>query len=402
MAKKIKKTILLLAIALWGVFAVSLYLVSNNTAPAFAGDMETKEEITNKINEINPENGILLKEGGQSYICDEPIPIGNAVQETLKVLNDIYRQVQDTRNYLKIAINRVNSEISDIYRDPKESDGASVCDFSVCRPEVLNKAPNINLRIDFGFTTRNLFGIRPPLCSALQCSGEPCADIDDYYDSLVKMKAAIANSHEIVKKIFTEKNYTVNYDIAIDKNGKSDQGRKISRFDYIRRLIRLARAWFHPPGEGIKRTCVLSEKQKKEAERGQRSDVFPLPCQEAIAMNIYWPKPWSEQCQDECKNGIPTEECKQCLGSMNNNPSHNKNGSFLSLFNYRVYGPSLGGGQGFCGEECSKDIQTEKCQLCLRKLISSNGKAVSLDDFIKYICGNSEFNFACCHKVGEK
>lgn len=389
------KIFITIALVAWLVMAGLVFISSNKTKVVVAKNEDIEKNINNSLSDYG---GIMEKylgggNNGVDYVCDEPIPVGNAVQESLNVLGDIYREVQNTRNYLKIAINQVNSEISDIYRDPNSTDkAASVCNYSVCQPKTLNKAPDINFKIDFGLgKPKNLFGIRPPLCTALQCSGDPCADVSDYRDSLIKMKDAVAGSYDIIHKIFSENNYKVNYDIA--KPGER-LGKGISRLEYVRRLITLSRAWFHAPGGNIRKTCVLSEKQRREVKEGKRSDIFPLPCKMAINMNIYWPKAWSEKCESKCSKNMPTEECKQCLGTMTGTPTSYRYGSFLLRFNYYLY-------QG-CKQDCYNDPANQACQDCLMKKLSDSSNPLTFNQFIKKVCGGSRFNLVCCHKIGQQ
>lgn len=300
-------------------------------------------------------------------VCDEPIPTGESLEEGLKLMNDTYRELQNLRVYLTFAIEELQSAVSDLSQNPEE-----VCNFSVCQPQVIDVAPALKLDVSF-FGKKTLLEGHIPHCIPKECIGNPCPDLDDHLEVLEGMKSAIEGSYEIISDIFNQKTVLITLDI---KKGGEGLGDLITKAELARRKLELSREWLHPAAEIGKRSCALSEPERKKVEAGEMGERYPMRCTDALKQGLYWPRVWSENCQDICQEG-PTGECKTCLGD----PAK-KGTSVLAEINYKIY--------GVCGTPC-QEISPE-CFNCLCAGLSE-------EECTAWICGGNYNNYVCCHQT---
>ncbi len=309
-------------------------------------------------------------------ICDEPIPVGEAWQESLDLMNDVYRELQSGRSYLTSVIEQVQSEIADLY---KGSD--SVCDFSVCQPLVIDRAPDLEIKISYLFGEKTLVGIHIPFCSPKECIGEPCPDLTDNLNTIIGLRDGIKSSYEIVHDIFTLAETPLTEDIRI--KDQEDISQKITRPEMVRRKLQLVREWLHASTEIGKRSCSLTESERKKVAKGEMGDRYPMRCLDALKQGFYWPKMWSENCQEECGIKGKIEECASCLADPDK-----KGTSALSKINYKIYAT--------CQTNCQEGLN-ENCIDCL--CTNEKGEKLSDNECIAWICGGSYYNYVCCHET---
>ncbi len=371
MSKKIKISLYFLMVILVPVLLVSAFL-------------------SNQKNKVSAQEFTLTR-----IVCDEPIPTGEAVEESLKLMTEVYSELQNVRSYLSSAIEQTQSEVSELYKNPEE-----VCDFSACQPQVIDQAPDFSLKIKLPFKKpKPLVGFHIPLCPVKECIGEPCPDLEDYYKFLETMKGGVEGTYEKVSDIFSEKKYKVTEDIR--KEGES-VGELIRWPEFVRRKLDLAREWLHSAAEKGKRSCSLSEIERKKVEAGELGARYPMRCSDALAQGVYWPKPWSESCRGVCEKG-PIDDCKDCLGQK----KPDEEASPLAKINYRIYGT--------CKKVCGQGKLTQDCIDCLccdePSVETSVGpfgivavnieckKRLSEEECIAWICGGSYYNYVCCHET---
>ncbi len=302
-------------------------------------------------------------------VCDEPIPTGESLEQGLELMSDAYRELQNLRDYLTFAIEEFQSEVSDLYQDAEE-----VCNFSVCRPQVIDIAPALKLKVSYIFGTKTLIGAHIPLCTPKDCAGNPCPDLDDHLEVLEAMKNGINGSYEIIRDIFTQETVPITMDI---KRETEELGQFITKAELARRKLELSREWLHPTAEAQKRSCALSELERKKVDAGEIGDRYPMRCTDALSQGLYWPRAWSESCQDDCKEG-PTEECKTCLGQ-----DPGLFASVLAKINFKIY--------GICGTFCQEELSLE-CLNCLCADLSEK-------ECTTWLCGGNYNNYVCCHET---
>ena len=317
----------------------------------------------------NKNNPVSAQEFSASrLVCDEPIPIGEATDLVSEILNTVYKELRDSQDYLDFAISHTEEMVAELYVYPE-----TICDFSKCNPRVADTGPSIDFYITIPFwEDKKITGFCTPLCKPLECGGEPCPDLSDNLESIELAKGQINSSQEIINKIFTEESFLVTEDIREEADGTH-----ITKFEAAQRKLKLAREWLHSTAEEGKRTCSLSTLERKKVAAGELGDRFPMRCSDALEQELYWPRAWSENCQNDCKEG-PTKDCKDCLSL---NPG--LGASFLAQVNYKIY--------GVCGSYCQDEFTPE----CVTRLCADFS---SEEECIAWICGGSVFNWVCCHE----
>lgn len=316
--------------------------------------------LTNKKTPVSAQVGL---------VCDEPIPTAESLEQSLELMADTYRELQNLRDYLTFALEELQSEVSDLYQDPEE-----VCDFSVCRPQVIDTAPALKLKVSYFFGVSTLAEAHIPLCTPKECLGNPCPDLNDHLEVLEGMKSGIEGSYEIIRDIFTQETVPITMDI---KKETEELGDFIRKPELVRRKLELSREWLHPTAEAQKRSCALSELERKKVDAGEIGERYPMRCTDALSQGLYWPRVWSENCENDCNEG-PTEECKACLGQ-----DPGLLASVLAKINFKIY--------GICGTFCQEELSLE-CLNCLCADLSEK-------ECTAWLCGGNYNNYVCCHET---
>jgi hypothetical protein len=354
---------------LLGLLLVTAAFLSRKEPPVFAQE--------------NPE---ALPASFRDLKCDLPIPTGRAIEEASFFLNDVFQQYQDALFYAQSARDTIQEIVSALSENPDQ-----VCDFSVCRPRIDDLGPPLELKVDYIFGKKTLVGIHFPICAAKECLGNPCPDLTKLRDVVVSYKNAIDGSHEIVKRLFDEKVMVASKDIRKPSEPLDTLLRKP---EVIRRYLLSAREWLHAiPGErasttigGIRtRSCSFSEKERELAQAGEIGRRFPLNCTQALQNGLYWPRPWSEYCENECKEGRLTDECRTCLAKDENNKPTS---SSLAKINYKLY--------NICSTACSGNELTSECVDCI--CTTPEGERLTEDECAAFLCGGSLYNQVCCYE----
>lgn len=329
-------------------------------------------------------------------VCDEPIPIGEAAELVSEILNTVYKEFRDSQDYLDFAVSHTKEMAAELYVYPE-----TICDFSKCYPRVTNLGPSVTFEIDYFYDTKKISGLCVPLCKALECAGDPCPDLKDHLETTKAAIGQINSSKEIINKIFKDRpdNETmVPVTEDIRKEGEP-VGKKITKFEAAKRKLKLAREWLHSAAEEGKRTCVLTDLERKKVEAGELGDRYQMRCTDALEDGVYWPRAWSENCQDDCTEKVPTDKCKTCLAECEGT-------SALAEINCKIYGT--------CKSYCQEEL-TQECIdcLCCKKLsvptaiIPYGGvvvgeitcqESLSEQECTAWICGGSTFNWVCCHE----
>lgn len=301
----------------------------------------------------------------QKIICDEPIPIGNAIETTLSLMTDIYGEFQETRGYLLSAIGHLEAETAELFKNPEE-----VCDFMLCEPDVSDQGIDGEFKIA---NTEITVETHIPLCHNNPCRGNPCPDLEKYIDEITILRNSVNGCWEKIRDIFTIAT------IPIPENLKEDGESNIllTKPELASRELRSVRQWLYPT-VGSKRSCSLSELERVKVEAGEMGNIYPMRCTDALNQGTYWPRAWSEECDDECKEG-PTEGCVTCLKTK----TITDNSSPLAKINYKIYVD--------CLTDCEKGIIAPECFKCLCE--DKNERECT-----SWLCGGSYYNYVCCHE----
>ncbi|MDD5146209.1 MAG: hypothetical protein PHN39_00440 [Candidatus Pacebacteria bacterium] len=337
-------------------------------------------------------------------VCDEVIPIGSAFDHTKALMDDIYQEYKNAQSQLDLSVANLTSQIASL---TSPSDAKQVCDFSACNPpvdpvtkQVRNPGAPLALNFNSMFAGNfNLLSWTIPSCAQTQCVGSPCADLTLRIEELKNLKETFQKMQERVHSALYEKVEPIGYDY-LSSNGREKATDKITRPDKIEREIELARGWL-TPAIGQRRSCAMTAIDQKRADDGEGGMWGPALCREARESNMYWPRPWSEKCDQKCTDDAnPSKECKDCLAD-----SQSKGGtfsgipnldffkgsmSFLATINYQIY--------GMCPNVCKNELD-EKCVDCLCK-VGTRKNDYTQEECLAWLCGGSADNWVCCRETG--
>lgn len=314
-----------------------------------------------------------------SFVCDEPIPIGEVIEETLDFMDKVFKEYQSTQTYLDLALDSLNAAWAKLEKSPEE-----VCDFSVCSPEVVNRGGEFIFGIEnlpfLPLPSLDLPPFRPPICEPKECKEEPCPDLNKFLKEIKTARAAALSSSQVIEDLFSQE-VPVTEDLRETKEETT-----ITKEEELRRKLKLARMWLYPYVGAGKRTCALSKLERAKVAAGELAERFPLKCTEALEQGLYWPRAWSENCKDDCEKG-PTDDCKTCLGG-----DPGIGASFLAQVNFKIY--------GICKDDCREEL-TPACKECLGCAKFAPGgecaARLSEEELVAWICGGSSYNWVCCH-----
>lgn len=332
-----------------------------------------------------------LKEGVPqdlgAFVCDEPIPIGTVLGDTLTLLDAIYENYQDAHDYVRSASELLKGQTAELYQNQE-----SVCDFSLCRPQVTDRGPDFTFELDTWVKSYELGG-HAPMCNIEECAGEPCPTLDEVIEGLQNWKGGIETAHQNIKDLFdpAKSGLVITEDIAEDP---SELGQPITLFDKVRREATSTNLWL-TPSVTRKLSCAMTEREWTAWEKDKKIPRrFPMRCEEAIEEGVYWPAAWSEACQKECSGEIPpSDACKDCLGRT----EPGKSASFLAKINFKIY--------NICKDACKLGLTTD-CEACLcvdyeaDPQLYPGGRILSKEECRASICGGHLNNWVCCHTAG--
>jgi len=313
-----------------------------------------------------------IREPSGSLVCSEPIPTGNTWHDVLGIMRVVYSQYQNVKNSLNLAVKELQSAVLELNENP------NICDFRACSPEIINQGPEVSLDVSYVVGKKTLLSGTIPLCKPKECIGQPCPNIDKHLKIIKEIAKSIRVSQKSINFIFTEKNIEVGE--LLKKKGESASD-KITLPEKAKRELQFVREWFHPSA-GYRKSCSLNKEERRKAEAGEISNVYPLRCLDALKGGFYWPKPWSKVCEKKCKDG-PTKSCIGCLGSF---ASCSEN-TYLAKINCRIY--------KMCKKECEEGI-SEECLTCLCSIYPEEEKCIA------WICGGNPYNYVCCEEKPEK
>jgi|GEM_PF-2051597 len=353
-------------------------------------------------------------------VCEEPIPIGIAIENTIDLLDKVYLTNQG--DVLDTAKERVKDLITII----NANGNGNICDFNKCtaQPENIGGMLYVIVSSGIGGLGEKKISIGkgwPPLCKNVGepnnpalCGGDPCglsglshfikknepqannnsSDPTKYNGATLEdLAAALGAESNNIKEILGGKNKVVTEDIAQEDERVGET--KISDTEYVLRYIDyVEKYWLTPSPLG--NTCALSKTERERVKAGKMGEKYPKSCLAALADKTYSPKPWSETCEKECESGDLTNECRECLAECEGN-------SIFARINCKLYRKDShekcknipGATNKCCGEECADGL-TPECYSCLCPKTAGNEKAA--EQCLDWICGGSRSNWVCCHE----
>ena len=340
--------------------------------------------ITTSIMFLSKDSPVSAEGAKISFLrCSEPIPTGDSYESVFALNAEVYNEYVNLRNYIRSAVEQVQSEVTELYR----KDG-KVCDFSLCMPYVIDQGPILELEVSYLVGKKKITGVHLPLCTPLECIGEPCPDLTKYLEHITGLKNAVKASHEIIDEMFNLPSVPVTEDLR----RRESVGTLIKRTEEIYRKLQLSREWLHAAAEKGWKSCSLSKSDRKKVASGEIGDRYPMRCVDALAQGIYWPKMWSEECSKSCRPESDIIECKACLSYDSSDTS------VLARINYKIYNT--------CSNVCNEELN-ENCRNCLCtiktneekiKYAKEKGETMTDDECIAWICGGSYYNDVCCYE----
>jgi len=351
-----------------------------------------------------PQPAVSAKDLGYGNpVCDRIIPIGNVMDELLKILDDAFSTYQGEN--LNTALDTTTGLVTALGTQK------DVCDFSECNAEVADTGGKATFEVDAYIKSYaiSLDPVPPGWCNADECKGAPCPDVTPYVESdpekygivgLDKLQKSFKSSAAIIHDMFTIA--TEELSVELVKEGEA-VGKAVTKADYLDRLIEYVEYWLTP---GHDQSCVLTPLEKKLVASRRMGDKYVSRCEETREQGLYWPRTWSRECEDKCFDAY-SDDCLKCLKK---NPG--KKGSFLAQINYKIYGQ--------CEESCRlKDISgnftdewvlNTDCETCLceRPIAAPAGSGgitggakeqMSPEECLAWLCGGSTHNWVCCHET---
>ncbi|MDO8524768.1 MAG: hypothetical protein Q7R99_04055 [bacterium] len=389
---------------------------------------------------------------GTEVVCEEPIPVGVALDTTINFLDKIYQRYQG--NAIQTASKQVDDLVGAIV-----GDNGKVCDFNgECKAQVGTGGPDLTIGAQLlpGMATLG-YTYTVPGCKLKEATGNPCPDLSPYVQnagqslaswlnqekantlSLDEMANSLKAQADNVHDLFGGETALVPY--GLEESGEPAGETMISEADLVKRYVKYVDTnWFTPNPQ--RNNCALSELDRKRIEQGTMGDKYPLQCLEALKKDMYVPKPWSEMCQKECETF--SQKCRDCLANCEGD-------SVYAALNCKIY--SLGNGKAMntrcylclsendctgnkkCGEGCTWGDRiivdgnpAPECYTTPQAAIGEDPKcafvpgqsknccgSVCADGFntvckeclckgldqnqcLDWICGGSRSNWVCCHE----
>ncbi len=271
--------------------------------------------------------------------CEEKIPIGEAIDRSSDMINDIYRQIEIIYRTIPGQIDAAKMMIAgaqecdldnckpvcsdtscyaqkkhsecpgDFTCDPMGTCGCSDCTCSGDDCDSLSGSCTCNCTDELygGCCLCSPFCI--PKCEPQTCKGKICPDLDIPHLLVIDAFNDIDNAYEIVKATYGEEaeaTEEIGEDIMFPEETADD---RITQEEAIRRKLALSRIKFNE--------CTIPLSQMEEVAQGNLSYKEPLVCGD-IFERASFPKTRLDYCQDVCEEyneegRSASRECIECL-----------------------------------------------------------------------------------------
>ncbi len=306
----------------------------------------------------------VLAQDEEVLVCREPISIGSSLDATLGAMDVLFKETQNIHREISAQVNAANTALASIGKDAVRCSTST----KVCKAMCPNLSPDIMLEATFlWFITLARWQICLPFCSvAGSCSGKPCPALDKQIGLIKDSLASTTKAIQKINDVFTGSTEQIEEDIMSEKesasfkqcleNAKSwlsDEAIKITKeelekcienlgeitkIEFAQRKLERTRADFH-------RWRMSSDDWGKV----YREEIIPrtaMKCLEALEESFYWPKWWTDDCEEKCKDNPYKTGCQDCLcrGCESTGKSDPKR---------------------LCTDTLTTDPNPEKCQQCL-------------------------------------
>ncbi len=416
----------------------------------------------------------------EALVCHEPISIGSSLDATLEAMEVLFIESQNIHREVANQIDAANTALAAIGKD------AANCNTSteVCKAMCPEISPDIMVEATLlWFIKLARWHICIPACSSASCLGKPCPSLAEQVGLIGDSLSSTTISIQKINDVFTSSTEQIEEDIIKEgevaevndclswnrfdekecllKLGISEaaihhyqwdckpiqaqkkwdcrlilySGLKINKIELAQRKLERTRADFH--------RWRMSPDDWEKVYRGEITPRTAMKCLVALEERSYWPKWWTEDCEEYCKTDPYSRKCQDCLCSecestfspmptakycddhkcctdvwpvdadakvcqecLDQNPIHQY--SWTKATGCKFYGA--------CKEEC-KDLSTvellEGCLTCLcaglpaaDECVQQHGGEDACDDECekeckavacqKWICGRSMLNWTSC------
>ncbi len=299
----------------------------------------------------NQPKKVALAQG--DITCTKVIPIGEAVNKTINLLNVLYTNLQTIRQTIPSQIESAN-EIPRLFSTSTTGaiDVTSTCSsFKNCKPFCINSPIPVKISgqcfiplVKFSFLFRLPWCFPPPLgiklnisdfftshittstvefqtpfSNPVTCTGRVCPDVTFSYDIINQTYDKIASSVDDIQKVIGSLTKRAKTEVVTDdilSAGELPGKSKISLIEYTQRKLKVARRVFQ--------ACMLLRNEQASALRSEALPTGPQRCLDTFKLRAFYSQNLVDKCKKPClppeKGGTtPTINfCKNCLCGGNN------------------------------------------------------------------------------------
>ena len=226
-------------------------------------------------------------------VCNQIIPIGETIEKTQDLHDDIFKELSNIHRELNYQINTANAVLTALGPEAKN------CDEGICQKENAGVCHNWSPDITFGIKIcllgwctpqLSLLGFAIPLCSNLPCKGQLCPKIDQV---IPQINASLERFDKYVSKI---------------------QNALTKKTEIVQKLEK-SREYFDK--------CAMTFKERGLVSQGKLVGKYPIRCEDALKNRLAvqikeWPDEAKANCSDidvKCPEGYVTEDCLNCVCS---------------------------------------------------------------------------------------
>jgi len=259
---------------------------------------------------MNGQENISAQE--QSFVCDTKIPIGEAVDRTSDLLNDMYKELETIYRTIPGQIEFAKQMIA----------GARKCDLDYCKPvcsdtSCYSSQNNNSLCGDFTCEGKCCFPTPfcEASCEAQTCKGKICPDLQIPNMLVNDAFQDIDNAFEKIKAMYgedAEESEEIGSDIRLASEDEDD---RLTQEEAIQRKLNKARIEFN--------NCTIPSSKEQDVLSGKIVRTQAVICGNVLSQYGALPAERIEECTEICKEyntgGDISIECTQCLcGSLIN------------------------------------------------------------------------------------
>jgi hypothetical protein len=265
--------------------------------------------------------------------CEEKIPIGETIDRSADLLNDVYHEIEKIYRTIPGQIEAANMMISGAQQcdldnckpvcsdtscyGPKDEaplcgdflcDAPSFCPCETCECDGPDCSASCNCQC-----TPNGCCVCSPFCIAecepQTCKGKICPDLDIPNKLVADAFNDIDNAYEAITAIYgeeAEETEEIGDDIMLPEETEDD---RITQEEAIRRKLARARITFNQ--------CTIPLTQMESVTKGDLTYTEPVICQEVFEYASF-PQERLDFCQDVCKEydqegQAASRECIECI-----------------------------------------------------------------------------------------